>query len=109
MCPREAFQADARTLAVWFMDDGSSSYKAYTISTQSYNLDDVSLLCKVLYDKYGIMANPRKQRDKKQLMLDGSLCYIPQYVIYITTKSAPHFRDITKSYIVPSMLYKLGL
>ena len=42
-------------------------------------------------------------------MLDGTLCYIPQYALYITTASAPHFRSIVLPHIVPTMRYKLGL
>ena len=96
-------------LAVWFMDDGYQAGNTFGISTQSYSLSDVNLLCKVLYDKYGIVAHSQRQRDKKQLMLDGSLCHVTQYIIYINTMSASRFSDIIKPYIVPSMLYKLGL
>jgi len=55
------------------------------------------------------VAHSQRERDKKQLMLDGSLCHVTQYIIYINTMSAFRFSDIIKPYIVPSMLYKLGL
>ena len=42
------------------MDDDHKANNAYIISTKSYSLEDVNLLCEVLLTKYGISANPKK-------------------------------------------------
>lgn len=54
-------------LAYWIMDDGNKDGNSLIISTQSFNLQDINLLRKVLYDKYGFITHARKQREKKQL------------------------------------------
>jgi len=95
-------------LACMFMDDGYRSGKSISISTQSFNHNDVLFLCRVLKTKYQIECTVRIQRSKKQLTLDGTICYIPQYVIYVRTRSMTRLRSLVKPHFVPSMLYKLG-
>jgi hypothetical protein len=91
------------------LDDGSRHRTGLRLSTQSFNLSDINLLCTVLYNKYNIKTTIVQQRVKKQITLDGTFCEIPQYVIYVTAASMPTLIHLILPYMVPSMLYKLGL
>lgn len=84
-------------LAVWFMDDGSiksSKHSAKIINTQSFSIEDVNRLIKVLEQLYGVKAKPRKQRSG--------------YQIYLLAETIERFKAVIAPHIIPSMQYKLG-
>nr|pir hypothetical protein 261 - Allomyces macrogynus mitochondrion [Allomyces macrogynus] len=83
-------------LAIWFMDDGSKTYNTCRIATNSFTLDDINLLCKVLQDKYDITATPQLSGVGKG------------YILYIHTSSFDKFASIVRPHMHPDMLYKLG-
>jgi hypothetical protein len=79
------------------MGDGSSLNKGAKIATNCFTFEEVNLLCKVLQNKYNIIATPNKCRKDKG------------YIIYIHTNSIELFSYIIKPYLLPSLYYKLGI
>lgn len=88
------FQLNPLIMAVWFMDDGSKTYKTYYLNTQGFDYLSQKRLIEMLKEEYGIESS--LNRDKIY------------YRIRIRTKSADRFRKIINPYIVPTMRYKLG-
>lgn len=86
-----------RTLAVWFMDDGSiksKRHKTKLINTQCFSSRDLKRLQAALQEKFGI-ATTRKKEKKG-------------YRLYIVSNSIERFEAIISPYVIPSMRYKLG-
>lgn len=82
--------------AVWFMDDGSyksKECKGKLICTHNFVKVEIELLCKVLKEKFGLEAIPRKQ-------IDGT-------EIYIRASSFEKFKELIFPFLVPSFQYKL--
>ena len=81
------------------MDDGSIASKnnGLKISTQSFILEEIKLLCTILYKNFGIFCKPQFRGIKYN-----------NYVIYIYEKSCYDFSYIIKPYMLQSMYYKLG-
>ena len=84
------------SLAIWIMDDGNYSRKSINISTYSFSRDEIELLQKVLESKFNLTANFHKDRDKGYRMT---------FRVQETTKLI----NIIHLYIIPSMMYKIGL
>ncbi len=85
-----------RGLAYWFMDDGSiKSYqsKGVIFNTQGFDQSDVARLVKVLREKFGLEAKPRRQREGQQIYLSG----------YFYER----FRALVEPYLILEMRYKL--
>ena len=83
-------------LAVWFMDDGSYKSKecrGKLICTHNFTPDEVTFLCQVLKEKFGLEAIPRRQ-------IDG-------IEIYIRASSFSRLKKLISPFIVASFLYKL--
>ena len=83
-------------LAIWFMDDGSSLDKGARIATNCFTLEEVNFLCKVLKNKYNIIATSNKCGKNNS------------HIIYIHVNSMELFTNIIKPYLLPSLYYKLG-
>lgn len=81
-------------LAVWIMDDGTTLPSGLKIATNSFTGQEVKFLCKVIFEKYNLIANPNKDGD--------------QWVLYVRAVSMPILAKMVKPYMVPSMLRKLG-
>jgi ubiquinol-cytochrome c reductase cytochrome b subunit len=82
-------------LAIWIMDDGCKASSGLKIATNSFSLQEVEFLCKLLDDKYQLEAKPHSAG-------------VPnQYVIYINKKSIDKLAKLVKPYIHPSITYKL--
>lgn len=84
------------SLAVWFMDDGSLKSKFHRvriINTQGFSKKDVLKLIKILELKFGLKSKLRKQAEGFQIM--------------ILAESADKFIQLIRSFILPSMLYKI--
>ena len=86
---------DAFGLAVWVMDDGSYSKGKIDISTYSFQLSEINLLCKILKNKFGIQMNYYRDRDKG-------------YRMYCNIKETQKLISTIKPYVIPSMMYKIG-
>jgi ubiquinol-cytochrome c reductase cytochrome b subunit len=83
-------------LAIWIMDDGSKSSTGLKIATNSFTLQEIEFLCKVLNDKYKIEARPNSAG-----VLNQYFIYIPKYSINVLSK-------LIKPYMVSSIHYKLN-
>nr|YP_009059681.1 LAGLIDADG endonuclease [Parasitella parasitica]AIO05731.1 LAGLIDADG endonuclease [Parasitella parasitica] len=82
-------------LAIWIMDEGGKISSGLKIATNSYTLQEVKFLCKILNDKFGFDA---------RLQSAGVL---NQYVIYIPKKSIKLLVELVKPYFHSSIIYKL--
>lgn len=85
---------DPLMISVWFMDDGSKSYRTYYLNTQCFDRFSQKKLIRMLREQYSIDSS--FNRDKKY------------YRIRIKQSSAERFRKLVCNYIIPSMNYKLG-
>ncbi|PJA83205.1 MAG: hypothetical protein CO146_01605 [Candidatus Nealsonbacteria bacterium CG_4_9_14_3_um_filter_37_29] len=83
-------------LAIWFMDDGSIKsrrHKGLFLNTQDFKKSDVQKLQQILKKKFDLSSSTRQDEKGEQIYLGG--------------KSAEKFIGIIKSYIIPSMEYKI--
>ena len=80
-------------IAVWFMDDGSKSYKTYYLNTQRFDYLSQMKLIQNLKEKYRIDSS--LNRDKEY------------YRIRIKQNSAERFKELISDYVIPTMRYKL--
>jgi len=83
-------------LAVWIQDDGGKVSAGLKIATNSYTLQEVEFLCKVLNDKYQFTTRP------------NSAGVPDQYVIYFPKSSINTLSKLIKPYMIPSMYSKLN-
>lgn len=81
---------DPIALAFWWMDDGTH---CGTIATNSFSLEECTLLKNWLWDKWSILATIQSN--------------LSNYVIRISEKSRYQFEKLIFPYIIPSMYYKL--
>jgi hypothetical protein len=93
----------AVSLAYWIMDDLSYNKIKGTLNffTDSYSKEDVLLLIRILTDKFNISCCLIEYKIRK----DGNI----KYRIRINKSSVLSLIDLTRIYILPSMVYKLGL
>ena len=83
-------------LAVWIMDNGCKfNNKGIKLSTNSFTLKNVKILINILKEKYNLNVSIHKTG------------VINQYNIYISKSSMPQLNELVKSYIHPTMLYKI--
>jgi recombination protein RecA len=80
------------TLAVWFMDDGSKSYRAIYLNTQQFDLESQERLVGLLATQCSIRAT--LNRDKTY------------HRIRIAVESVERFEKIARPHVLPQMLYK---
>lgn len=83
-------------LAHWIMGDASARPHGLLLCTDSYSVSDVIKLMNVLMIKYELNCTlqfPAENRPR----------------IYIKQSSMPKLKKIVSIYIIPSMLYKLGM
>jgi len=81
-------------IGVWFMDDGSRTYRTYYLNTQQFDYHSQKRLIEMLKDQYRIECS--LNRDKQY------------YRIRIRQNSAKEFKRLIGNYIIPEMRYKLG-
>lgn len=89
--------ATARTLAYWFMDDGSMKSrqsKGVIFNTQAYDSSDIRRLIDVL-EGFGLEAWERRQSDGIQIYVSGS--------------SYEQFAELVGPYVIEAMRYKVPL
>lgn len=92
----------ARSLAYWFMDDGS--WKSATsfgviLNTQNFQLQEVRTLCQILTRRWNLQCSPRKQKNKLYKKI--------YYQIYISGRSFKQFFQLIDPYLIDSMRSKL--
>lgn len=81
-----------RSIAYWFMDDGS---KDCIFATNCFSFNEVKLLSETLLNKFKLKNEIKKIFNKEQ------------YIIHISVESQKRFNDLIRPYIVESMKYKL--
>lgn len=81
----------SRSLAYWFMDDGSDQG---TIATNSFSYSEMELLVNIMIQKFNIKCVIKKVHNKEQ------------YVLHILKEERWKFYELVKPYIIPSMQYK---
>lgn len=84
---------DQRSLAVWFMDDGSKSRKMLYLNTQQFSLEEQQFLQTLLQSTFEIKSTIN--RDKQY------------YRLLISTEGTKKMKGIITPYIVPCFQYKL--
>jgi len=84
---------DPLMIAVWFMDDGSKSYRTYYLNTHRFDYPSQRRLIQMLREQYGISS--ALNRDKEY------------YRIRIKQDSAEKLKKLMRNYIIPTMEYKL--
>lgn len=85
-----------RSMAYWFMDDGSAKGKqsrVLLLNTQGFVKSDVERLAKAMQDKFGIETYLRRQAEGWQIAVSGN--------------SRDRFEEMINPYLVSSMKYKL--
>lgn len=83
-------------LAIWIMDDGSYSRSKIDISTYSFTLPEINLLQRNLAKIFDVSAQYYRDRDKGHRM-------------YFSKCETQKVVNIIKPYVIPSMMYKIGL
>ena len=84
---------DRLALAVWFMDDGSKSRHAVYFNTQQFSIEDQWRLVRILERQFGLDCT--LNRDKSN------------WRIRIRTRSMPELNSLIRSFLLPSLRYKL--
>lgn len=87
----------ARTLAYWYMDDGSmksNQSKGVIFNTQAYDSADIRRLTGML-EGFGLEAWDRRQSDGSQIYVSGS--------------SYERFSELVGPYVIEAMRYKVPL
>lgn len=93
---------DPLSLAIWYMDDGSldfrpKSHYAFSLKTNSFTVEECSLLTKVLTDNFGIDSS-----------VQYPICRGKRYPqVYIGKQGRNQFFKLIKPHIIPCFKYKL--
>lgn len=86
-----------RSLAYWYMDDGSLHNNSFSISTAGFTYDENRFLVNTLKSKFNISSTIWGHNTKNNYLS-----------LYILQESSYLFFTLIEPYIVPSMSYKLG-
>lgn len=89
------------SLAFWYLDDGTLRHRAeddsysptIQISTCGFSKEENEILIDMLWNKFGVESNLRREKDK-------------YWSIYITTNGTKVFLELIKDYIPECMKYK---
>lgn len=85
-----------RSLAYWFMDDGSiksKQSKAVIFNTQGFKEQDVKKLVHILREKFSLEAKQRRQKEGMQ--------------IYVSGHSYERFCELVIPFMIPEMSHKI--
>jgi len=85
-------------LAFLVMSDGCFHKTAHIIKiyTNSFTKAEVQLLSNAILNKFGI--DMTVTRDRKE-----------QYILYVKKSQLTQFQEIVKEYMIPSLIYRIGL
>ena len=87
-----SFYLTAKTLAIWFMDDGGKIHKTVSFSVHNFSENSINFLRKLL-SELDIQTTIQSDAKGKRL--------------YVKQSSYPIFKEFVKPYIVKCMTYKL--
>ncbi len=92
--PKDIFNLiTPRTLALWFMDDGSNNQNSFTLNIHSFSKKEQRQITSFLKNSYNVNATIVKDRIK--------------FKIAIGRREYKKFADIIRPFIIPSMIYKI--
>lgn len=83
------------SVSVWFMDDGAADHGGATFQTHGFELGEVELLVDALRERFGLAANPRRNRGR--------------WIICVRPAAMGRLREILEPHLLPAFAYKLGL
>jgi hypothetical protein len=85
-------------LANFIMSDGSfhKTTHIFRFCTNNFTKQEVQLLSTAIYNRYSIESKLEHARKE-------------QYMLRIRKTQVPKLREVVKPYIIPSMLYRIGL
>jgi len=99
-------------LAHLIMGDGYWKGKTVYICTDNFTLSEVELLANVITTNFGILARVNKRikyslraKEKNANIANFNICW----TIRISELSVPGLRKLVVPFMVPEMLYKLGI
>lgn len=100
-----------RTLALWYMDDGSiNKYNEngsnITLHTEGFTKIENEVLRDILIEKFGIYSTVFGYR-KKRTKNNGDEYSTSYFCLRINKENSEKLQDLIKEYIHPSMYYKL--
>lgn len=84
---------DPLSLAVWFMDDGSTDWAGALFHTQCFTKGEVNFLRKILRNNFNLRTSCRKNKNG--------------WVIYIPKDNLSLFKSLIGRHILPEFEYKL--
>lgn len=90
-------ELDDLGVAIWYMDDGSKSGQTLSLHTESFTYDSQLVFQQFFKEKYSI--EPKIMTSKKNNKI--------YYYLYFNTSDSKILSTRLKSYIIPSMQYKL--
>jgi len=91
--PQDIFKLlNPRSLAIWFMDDGSNNRTGLTLNTHSFPKKDQEHITRFLLENYSIETHIVKDRTKWKIAIG---------------KDKKRFLEIVKPFVIPSMIYKV--
>lgn len=82
-----------KMMAIWFIDDGCNTKESFVLNTHGFLKEEQNHIINFLKDKYEIAATLIKDR--------------AQFKIRIGKDSYSKFLEITRPFIIPSMIYKI--
>lgn len=85
----------AEGLAYWIMDDGARAGNSLVLCTDSFSIEEVSILINALQTKFNIKSSYKRSKQISR--------------IYIRVESMETLRNLVLPFFCDSMLYKLGL
>lgn len=92
--PKSIFELfTPQMIAVWFMDDGSNNGMNLTINTHSFSYEEQVRISRFFKSRYAISPTVVKDRTKFKLAIGRN--------------DFAKFVDIVRSFIIPSMIYKI--
>lgn len=87
---------DGLATAVWIMDDGSLNRNHLDISTYSFTLPEINILCDALKLRFDLKAQYYRDRDKG-------------FRMYFSVGETKKLVDVIAPYIIPIMKYKIKI
>lgn len=87
-------------LAHWIMGDGYFTDGSVKICTDNFTKEEVLILIKILGDKFGINATINKRKNTNSKVM---------WRVRISKLSMEKLEQLVGPYLIPEMLYKLGI
>ena len=99
-----------KTLATWFMDDGSNNQyneegSNIIFHTEGFNKQENEILIQILKEKFNIIAELKTTKKERY---DRNGQYNTYFYLYLNNENSQKLQDLIKNYIHPNIQYKLN-